>query len=898
MAVDFSDLSQYSDEPAHLIGHIQPHGALLVLQAPSLEIVQVSSNIATYCGHSPPALLHQPLESVLQPAVAEAIRQMLAQNPAGPFPPLRGTVPTRPDTPYLLTLYRSGSYVVLELEPFSQLLLDLRDLDYPLRQTIVEIKQAQSLAESCQKVVQVVQQLTDFDRVMVYRFDFDDSGVVVAEARRDGLEPYLGLRYPAVDIPPTARRIFAQKWLRSIPDLDYQPVDLLAATVPEPINLTASDLRGVSLCHRTYLRNMGVKASLTIPLVDRQNLWGLIACHHQVPKAIAYTTRKVCELLGQLISVELVLQQEREFKHYREQIQQIERAFRQALSRQPNQIEKVLKNNQATLLNLVQASGMAIALGDQVLLVGQTPTLPEVADLLQWLMTQAAQESYHTDNLAAYYRAAQTFAYPVRGLLSISVQVSHTAYHLVWFRPQQSYTIEWGGNPSEAVAVDEAGSVRLRPRGSFQVWKEQVGDRSLPWLPLEVEAAQELRHSLLVAALESSQTALERVVAEALQANQAKSEFLANMSHEIRTPMNAIIGFAQLLETTPLDEQQRSYLKSITHSGEDLLAIINDILDLSKLEAGELKLYSTTFDLASTVEELIERFQPQATQKGLRLQAAIAAEVPQYLEGPVKRLRQVLTNLINNAIKFTASGEIEVSVQRLAEVEAASAVKLGFSVRDTGIGIAPADQARIFAPFTQVEASASRQYEGTGLGLAICRKIVYLMNGEIGVNSHPGIGSTFWFQVALTPAPKPIDSDSTPPLSPTRSAATARILVVEDVLVNQKLMLKALERLGYQADAVDNGNDALQQVTEQTYDLILMDCQMPELDGYETTRRLRQLDEVAKPMPVIGVTAHAMVGDREKCLEAGMDDYLSKPVRLNDLKVMLEKWLITPSADA
>jgi len=919
------DLEVESYEPLQSIGHIQPHGAVLAFDWSTLTVVLASQNIATFLGVPSEAWLGQPLAAVLAgDATGDLLRQIqgaIAQNTVEDLNPFSLPSPQKRDRPLLACLYRADDLLLLEVEAMPTATTWAPDRFHAkANQLLSRLKQQEQATAVFQQITEEIRAITQFDRVMFYRFDAHNNGCVVAESLREDLAPYLNLHYPAVDIPGRARQLFsAQSHPRCIPDIHYVPMPLVAVDAAyTALDLTMANTRGVSRCHLDYLHNIGVTASMSIPLVDGTTLRGLIACHHYEPKFMGYPMRKLCELMGRMLSVELMLQEERELAQYRHQIQGIEDAFRQDLAAQPQQIEAILLHNRDALLTLVNAEGAAIALGNQLILIGQTPPLDDVLPLFHWLDAQPSVPLFETDFLAEQYPCADGLLPYAGGLLSISIVVQAITYRIAWFRSEQTYTVEWGGNPQDSLALNDDGLLRLSPRGSFDVWKELVKGRSIPWLAIELKAAQELRYSLLIAALKVSQTELQAALLQAEQANHAKSDFLANMSHEIRTPMNAILGFTQLLETTALDTEQQSYIDSISRGGESLLAIINDILDLSKLEAGELRLAATEFDLASMMADLTQFFQPQAIAQGITLVASVAPDVPHAWLGPVNRLQQVLTNLLANALKFTHDGAILLRVERAAR-DASSLdqdfIPLRFSVRDTGIGIAPADHNKIFDAFCQVESSPTRHYEGTGLGLTICRKIVHLMEGKIAVESAPGLGSTFWFTVPLKClAPSPNGSAmsdlsnvpvSNVPVSnvPVADAAlssesetlTPSILVVEDTAQNRTLMLSMLNRLGYSANAVTNGQEALDHLTDHSYQLILMDCQMPVLNGYEATQELRQREAAAPSeapvVVIVGVTAYAMTGDREKCLACGMDDYLSKPFRLKDLVALLEKWL-------
>ena len=755
MAVDDLDLTNCDREPIHIPSAVQPHAALLVVDEASGTIVQVSENVDEFFARSPKTLLNQPLTSLLSETQVQAVEAYL-EDDSGATAPLRLEVETESGPQLFSALVHQGDRCFLiELEQVkANRPAEFFDFYSMIKCPVARIQQTRTLQDLQQTAVEEIQTLFDFDRVMVYWFYEDGSGSVVAEAKRESLDTFKGLRYPATDIPKQARVLYVLNRLRSIPDITYQPVYLTPEQSPinnQPLDMSLVGARSVSPIHIEYLTTMGIRASMSISLVQDDQLVGLIACHHHSPKRLSFEQRAVCELLGGIISSELANKQDSEDADYKMSLKSIQTRFVQTLA-DSEDLRSGLIHNPKALMALAGADGVAYCDRKEITLLGKTPSTEAVRELTTWLSDKLTQTVvYQTCALSEDYPPAGDFGDRTSGLLALALSRRQHTY-VLWFRQEEIQTVDWAGNPSKQIGINPDGTIRLSPRKSFALWKERVEGRSLPWKPCEIEAALDLRTAVIGLVLQKSDE-LAQLNTELMRSNVELDSFAYVASHDLKEPLRGIHNYSSFLIEDygeVLGEDGQEKLNTLMRLTQRMEALINSLLHYSRL--GRAELLEVPVDMNRVVKSAIEVV--KISQPGA-VTFEVAEDLPQVM-GDRTRLSELLTNLLSNGIKYNKSENKIIEVGYVSSAEAvdklpgtASIEKISpdqtvFYVRDNGIGIREKHLDNVFKIFKRLH-PAGRYGGGTGAGLTIVKKIVERHGGQIWIASVFGEGSTFYF---------------------------------------------------------------------------------------------------------------------------------------------------------
>lgn len=753
------DLTSCEQEPIRIPGAIQPHGVLIAARESDLVILAVSANLGTISSIDAAAAVGTPLTTLLDAASMAQVAGFLAR----PDPAASVMLPVRltdasGDQHHLALLHRHAGLAILEIEALgADPVISPSGLIPALSAAIERLQAASDPDALWAQAVREVRNLTGFDRVKLYRFQPDWSGEVVAEDRADYMPGFMGLNFPASDIPAQARDLYRSNPTRIIPDVGYIPVPLLVA--PErggqPVDLSFAQFRSVSPVHVEYLGNMGVGASMSVSVLRGGELWGLIACHHRGPLRVGHDRRQACRLLAQVLAWQLAVAEEASVARHSAEVRALQARVLEETARGRDHRDAILRHAN-DLLGLMDAGGFALVTPEAVTLIGATPDEPEVRDLTTWLTgREDAAASFETDRLGRFYPPAQGFSKVASGVLAVPLS-RPPRQMMLWFRPEVAQTVTWGGDPRKPVELAPNGPDRLSPRRSFAAWEETVRGRSRPWQPHQLVAAGELRDLVLDVLVRRAEE-LEVINSQLARSNEELEAFAYVASHDIREPLRQIETFASLLETAvgeaagPQAGRIGRWVEGIEASSRRLRTLIDDLTEFSRLGRSAQPMAPTPLG------EVLVEAESDLSQAIADSGAAIAAEdLPVALCDP-GQIRQVLQNLLSNAIKYRdPSRPLRIVVVAAPEPLADGPRRrpmLRVTMMDNGIGFDPRYADRIFEPFQRLH-SADR-YPGSGIGLATCRKIIDRHGGAIGAEGRPGEGATIWFTLPAAPKAKP-----------------------------------------------------------------------------------------------------------------------------------------------
>jgi light-regulated signal transduction histidine kinase (bacteriophytochrome) len=738
------DLSTCDKEPIRTPGSIQPHGFLLTLSE-GLEVLQASANLVAWTGIDAAAVAGRPLGAVIGDAAAQRIAPEIAST-LGARPFYLGVFTGADGRHFDILGHRWDGVVILEFEAVERAAAaDFREL-YPLiGDFLLNVNDAAGIDALSEETCRRIRAVTGFGRVLVYQFDRDGHGKVIAEARDDDYHSYMDQHFPASDIPAQARELYTLSRIRLIQDANYTPAPLVPAANPvtgKANDLSFAALRSVSPVHLQYMRNMNTLASMSVSLMVKGKLWGLISCHHEGAHAVSFEKRTACEQLAQILALCIESREDAGELQFRLEVRRIMVSMLAGLTQGSNFIEN-LSSVFPELLRFARASGVAIVVDDHILPYGDTPDDAEIRSLVGWLTAHDHGDVFHTEKLSAVYPDGAQLVRNASGLLALPISRIHQHY-LLWFRPEYVRTIEWAGNPHAKAAilnireeVPADAPTRLSPRTSFAAWRETIHGTSVPWHAGELELALEFRTALLGIALERAEQ-MAALAEELGRANKELEAFSYSVSHDLRAPLRHIVGFSDLLIESAGSEdatQRQRFLKNIKEAARLAGKLVDDLLSFSQM--GRASLHPTDVDMADLVTACRDKLALETRDRHIEWEIA---PLPTIRADPTF-LYLAMFNLLSNAVKFTGQRDpavIRVSAEDLPE-------ETVFHVSDNGAGFNMEYAHKLFGVFQRLH--RMEDFQGTGIGLANVRRIVERHGGRVWAESVQGESATFSFAI-------------------------------------------------------------------------------------------------------------------------------------------------------
>jgi light-regulated signal transduction histidine kinase (bacteriophytochrome) len=733
------DTSNCDEEPIHFIRHVQSVACLIVVSSDSLNISHLSDNTSLFFNRAPHELLGQPLSTVMPVTIMERLKDGIEEGSFQFVNPLWLSVESSDGfKKYELFVHFSPQKdkLYLEVEPADEKVNDLGFLSL-IDNIILQLQQQSSKQGLLENATNAIKRITGFDRVMAYEFSDDGHGKVVAEAKEQDMEPFLGLNYPASDIPPQARKLYKNNRIRLISDVEASPALVLHQQGDEyrqPLDLSCTVYRGSSPIHLEYLTNMGVRSSMSIAIINDDNLWGLFACHHREARLVGYKQRTMLQLLGKVISGQLQLLAINQYRE-RELAAEMNRSKLYEKMSSNWDIGQALVGKEPNMLSLISAGGAAVMVEGDVICLGKCLKKKDILELSDWLSSRVQEgELFHTTALSEVYPKAEEYRDLASGILSICISSEHKEF-LFWFRPETAQEVNWAGNPE----MDKSAQFydgRLHPRASFEVWKQVIKGHSPPWEPFEIKNAVAVRDNIKEVILHKYEV-LKKANQELAHAFEDLETFSYSVSHDLKAPLRHIKSFAQILVEDfhgRFNQEALELMNIIMSSADRMDDFIEDLLHFSK--ASKVFLSQSDVDVSYYAQKAFEEASATDPKKE-NIKFTIQENMPAlYADG--RLFQQVMQNLIGNAIKYTRNRD-----ERRIHISTESANgETVIMVQDNGIGMSEDDAREVFLPFRRSKSAES--FEGTGIGLSIVKRIVERHGGRSWATSEPGKGATFY----------------------------------------------------------------------------------------------------------------------------------------------------------